>query len=62
MQPHRILCKLLIHSGLARWLPDVKRRLGGGTEFLRYYSDRLLASPLRQLEDAAENLCARASR
>jgi aspartate/methionine/tyrosine aminotransferase len=50
------LLKLLIHSGVARWLPGVRRRLGGGADFLRYYSNRLLASPLPQLEEAAVNL------
>jgi aspartate/methionine/tyrosine aminotransferase len=50
------LLKLLIHSGAARWLPGVQRGLSGGADYLRYYSDRLLASPLRQLEDVAANL------
>ncbi|MGH7170346.1 MAG: pyridoxal phosphate-dependent aminotransferase [Gemmataceae bacterium] len=56
MRQPLFLLKLLIHSGAARWLPGVQRRLGGGADFLRYYSNRLLASPLRQLEEAAANL------
>ncbi len=34
----------------------MQRRLGGGTDFLRYYSNRLLTSPLGELENAAESL------
>jgi aspartate/methionine/tyrosine aminotransferase len=49
------LLKLFIHTGLARWLPGVQRRLGGGAAFLRYYSNRLLLSPLRQLETVADS-------
>ncbi|MHB1423986.1 MAG: pyridoxal phosphate-dependent aminotransferase [Gemmataceae bacterium] len=56
MRQPLIFSKLLIHSGLARWLPSVRRRLDGGADYLRYYSDRLLAAPFRQLEDAADNL------
>jgi aspartate/methionine/tyrosine aminotransferase len=50
------LIKLLIRAGVARWLPGVQRRLGGGASFLRYYSNRLLASPLGELERAAASL------
>ena len=56
MRQPLFLLKLLIHSGAARWFPGVQRRLGGGADFLRYYSNRLLASPLGQLEEAAANL------
>jgi aspartate/methionine/tyrosine aminotransferase len=48
-----LLAKLLIRTGLAPYLPGVRRRLGAGGAYLRYYSDRLLASPLDQLERAA---------
>ncbi|HEY7314910.1 MAG TPA: pyridoxal phosphate-dependent aminotransferase [Gemmataceae bacterium] len=50
------LLKLLIQTGLARLLPGVQRRLGGGANFLRYYSNRLLTSPLWELECAADSL------
>src|SRR5262249_8219762 len=40
------LLKLLIRAGVARLLPGVQRRLGGGASFLPYYSNRLLTSPL----------------
>lgn len=55
MRQPLFLLKLLIHSGAARWLPGVRRRLGDA-DFLRYYSNRLLAAPLRQLEEATANL------
>jgi aspartate/methionine/tyrosine aminotransferase len=51
-----ILAKLLIRTGLARLLPGVRRRLGGGGDFLRYYSDRLLGAPLDELERLAAEL------
>jgi aspartate/methionine/tyrosine aminotransferase len=50
------LIKLLIRAGVARLLPGVQRRLGGGASFLRYYSNRLLMSPLGELERAAASL------
>ncbi len=51
-----ILAKLLIRLGVARHLPGVQRFLEGGADQLRYYSDRLLASPLHMLPDAANLL------
>jgi len=51
-----LLLKLVIRSGLARLLPGVQRRLDGGADHLRYYSNRLLASPLGELEGVAEDL------
>jgi aspartate/methionine/tyrosine aminotransferase len=48
-----LLARLLIRSGAVRLLPGLQRRLEGGADFLRYYSDRLLASPLGQLERIA---------
>ena len=56
MRQPLFLLKFLIHSGTARWLPGVQRRLSGGAHYLHYYSDRLLASPLSQLEDVAANV------
>lgn len=50
------LAKLLIRAGLARFLPGARRRLDGGAEFLRYYSDRVLAAPLAELERAGDAL------
>jgi aspartate/methionine/tyrosine aminotransferase len=51
-----LLAKLLIRTGVARLLPGVRRRLGSGGEYLRYYSDRLLASPFADLEQVAAAL------
>jgi aspartate/methionine/tyrosine aminotransferase len=51
-----ILLKLLIHSGLSPLLPGLQRRLGGGAEYLRYYSNRLLSSPAWELECAVNAL------
>ena len=48
-----LLRRLLVRTGLARLMPGVQRRLDGGADFLRYYSDRLLNSPLAQLEQIA---------
>ena len=45
--------KLLVRSGLARFLPSVRQQLACGVELLRFYSDRVLASPLDQLVDNA---------
>ncbi|MCI0464286.1 MAG: pyridoxal phosphate-dependent aminotransferase [Gemmataceae bacterium] len=43
------LSRLLIRTGLARLLPRVRRLLGDGTAFLRYYSDRVLTAPHAEL-------------
>jgi aspartate/methionine/tyrosine aminotransferase len=48
-----LLARLLIRAGLARLLPGVQRRLEGGAEHLRFWSDRLLSSPLGLLERIA---------
>jgi aspartate/methionine/tyrosine aminotransferase len=45
--------KFLVRTGLARWLPRASRIAGGGTEYLRYYSDRVLAGPVEALCDSA---------
>lgn len=50
------LARLLVHSGVAQLLPGLRRRLDGGTEYLRYYSDRLVSAPLAQLERLAAAL------
>jgi len=46
--------KLLIRSGLARHLPEVRRLGAGAEDFLPYYSNRLLASPHAELCSAAD--------
>lgn len=50
------LSKLLIRTGIARFLPGVQRLTDGGGAYLRYYSDRVLASPHRELREAASLL------
>ena len=45
--------KLLVRSGVARFLPSVKRLTDGGGAWLRCYSDRVLAAPHAALADAA---------
>src|SRR5262245_42982260 len=51
-----LLARLLIHTAAVRLLPGLQRRLEGGVEYLRYYSDRLLGSPLDLLQSLAECL------
>ena len=48
-----VLRKLLARSGLARFVPSVRRALAGGEDYLRFYSDRTLAVPLDHLADPA---------
>lgn len=48
-----LLSRLLIRTGVPRILPMLQRRLDGGAEYLRYYSDRLLTSPWQLLERLA---------
>ncbi len=55
MRQPLFLLKFLIHTGLARLLPSVQRYLGG-VDCLRYYSNRLLGSPLWDLEQVAAGL------
>ena len=45
------LTKLLVRTGLARYLPLAKRLSDGGTDFLHYYGDRVLGAPLEALRD-----------
>jgi aspartate/methionine/tyrosine aminotransferase len=47
-----ILSKLLIRSGLARFLPVVQHRSGGAGDFLKYYSDRVLSAALAKRDTA----------
>jgi len=47
------LTKLLIRTRLARFSRRAQRLTDGGTQFLRYYSDRVLCSPVEELLDAA---------
>jgi aspartate/methionine/tyrosine aminotransferase len=46
------LLKLLIRSGLARYLPGLARLADGGTDFLHYYSDRVLGSSRGDIDEA----------
>lgn len=45
--------KWLIRSGLARFLPVTRRLAPGGSDFLQYYSDRILSAPIEELLDPA---------
>ncbi|MDB5311437.1 MAG: alaC [Gemmataceae bacterium] len=47
------LTKLLVRSGVARFLPVAKRLTDGGTAYLRYYSDTVLAAPAEEMMDPA---------
>ena len=47
------LTKLLVRTGIARFTPLAKRLTDGGTDYLRYYSDRVLAAPVEELLDPA---------
>jgi aspartate/methionine/tyrosine aminotransferase len=47
------LTKTLIRTGIARWLPSVRRRFQGGASYLRYLSDRCLATPIDELKELA---------
>ena len=46
-----LLTRLLVRSGVARWLPAVRRLTDGGSDFVHYYSDRVLAALKRQPVD-----------
>ncbi|HMF12955.1 MAG TPA: aminotransferase class I/II-fold pyridoxal phosphate-dependent enzyme, partial [Gemmataceae bacterium] len=47
------LTKLLVRSGVARWLPRVRRWTDGGGAFLHYYGDRVISAPHQAMRDAA---------
>jgi aspartate/methionine/tyrosine aminotransferase len=51
--------KLLIRSRIAGFVPAVRRLADGGTRFLHYYSNRILAAPHAELRQAADLLAAR---
>ncbi|HKB02259.1 MAG TPA: pyridoxal phosphate-dependent aminotransferase [Gemmataceae bacterium] len=44
---------VLVRTGLARYVPAVRRAMGGGEDYLHRYSDRTLAVPLTELTDCA---------
>lgn len=48
-----ILKKCLVRSGLARFLPAVKRYTDGEAGMVRYFSDRVLAAPVEDFLDPA---------
>src|SRR5262249_49313797 len=50
------LTRLLVRSGLARWLPTVRRWADGGAAFLHHYSDAVLCAPLEKWQGAADHL------
>lgn len=45
------LTKLLVRTRLARFTPRARRLADGGTAYLKYYSDRVLAAPIEELTD-----------
>ncbi len=45
------LTRLLTRTGLARFVPGLRRRYGEAAGFLHYYSDRLLATPPAELTE-----------
>jgi aspartate/methionine/tyrosine aminotransferase len=47
------LARLLIRTGIARFLPSIKRLTDGGGAFLHYYSDQVLAAPFTELRELA---------
>jgi aspartate/methionine/tyrosine aminotransferase len=50
------LTKLLVRTGIARWLPTVRRLADGAGPFLHYYSDAVLRTPLANIRQMAEFL------
>jgi aspartate/methionine/tyrosine aminotransferase len=48
------LARLLVRTGLVHWFPLIDRQLDGAVPFLHYCSDRLLATPLDALAEAAD--------
>ena len=47
------LAKLLIRTGIARWVPAVERWTEGAGAFLHYYSDQILTAPVTALREFA---------
>jgi aspartate/methionine/tyrosine aminotransferase len=48
------LARLLVRTGLVHWFPLIDRQLDGAVPFLHYCSDRVLATPLHELSEAAD--------
>jgi aspartate/methionine/tyrosine aminotransferase len=48
------LARLLVRSGIARWLPAAKQWTKGGTGVLHHYSDQVLAAPYAELSAFGE--------
>jgi aspartate/methionine/tyrosine aminotransferase len=53
MLPSFFWRKFFVRTGMAGWLPSIKRLLGGGEHYLRYLGDRALAAPVDELLDPA---------
>lgn len=51
-----LFMKLLVRTGLVRFLPGVRRRLGSGAAYLRHWSDRALTAPVEDLSRLAAEL------
>jgi hypothetical protein len=49
--------KVLARTGLASFFPSIRTALEGGEDYLRYYSDRTLATPLADLIDPVWARC-----
>ena len=47
------LTRLLVQSGIARFLPVTRRLTGGGSAYVRYFSDKVLGAPAEELLDPA---------
>ena len=47
------LTKLLIRTGIAKFIPRARRLSDNGTAYLKYYSDRVLTAPIEELLDPA---------
>src|SRR5262245_52479999 len=45
------MIRILARSGLARWLPAVRRRVGPAARHLHLLNDRLLSTPLSRIDD-----------
>jgi len=50
------LTKLLIRTGVARWLPSIRPLSDGGTAFLHYYGDEVICAPHGDLREMGEFL------
>jgi len=50
------LTKLLVRTGIASWLPSIRRLADGAGPFLHYYSDAVLSAPLTNVQEIGEFL------